>query len=70
MTYLDMWRSGPFLLYSCKAAFRIQQMLPRLSNVKRSVVLQSVFAIGSALNYLLFFWECATPPHVQVRHCT
>jgi len=29
-----------------------------------------VFAIGSALAYLLFFWECATPPHVQVRHTT
>ena len=26
--------------------------------------------IGSTLAYLLFFWECATLPHVQVRHCT
>ena len=39
-----------------------------LSDVERSVVLRLVFAIGSALAYLLFFWECATPPHIQVRH--
>ena len=26
-----------------------------------------MFAIGSALAYLLFFRECATPPHVQVH---
>jgi len=45
-------------------------MLPRLSDVERSVVLWSVFAIGRALAYLLFFRECATPPHVQVRHTT
>jgi len=44
-------------------------MLPRLSDVERSVALQSVFAIGSTLTYLLFFWKCATPPHIQVRHC-
>ena len=25
---------------------------------------------GSTLTYLLFFRECATPPHIQVRHCT
>jgi len=24
-----------------------------------------VFAIGSTLTYLRFFWECATPPHVH-----
>jgi len=57
MMSLEVWRSGTFLLY-------------RLSDVERSVVLRSVFAIGSALAYLLFFWECATPPHVQVRHTT
>ena len=38
--------------------------------VERSVVLRSVLAIGSTLAYLLFLWECATPPHVQVRHTT
>jgi len=38
-------------------------MSPRLSDVERSVVLWSVFAIGSALAYLMFFQECATPPH-------
>ena len=37
---------------------------PRLSDVERSVVLRSVFAIGRALA-LLFFRECATPPHVR-----
>jgi len=56
MTYLDVWRSGTFLLYSCKAAFRIQEMLLRLSDVERLVVLRSVFAIGSVLAYLLFFY--------------
>ena len=70
MTYLDMWRSGTFLLYSCKAAFWIQERSTRLSDVECSVVLRSVFAIGSALAYLLFFQEGATPPHVQVRHTT
>jgi len=56
MTYLDAWRSGTFFLYSCKAAFLIQETSPiaRLSDVERSVVLQPVFAIGSALAYLLF----------------
>ena len=70
MTYLDVWRSGTFLLYSCKVAFWIQETSPRLSDVERSVVLRSVFTIGSALAYLLFFREGATPPHVQVRHTT
>jgi len=56
MTYLDVWRSGTFLLYSCKAkaAFWIQETSPRLSDVECSVVLWSVFAIGSTLTYLLF----------------
>ena len=49
MTYLDVWRSGTFLLYSYKSAFWIQETSPRLSDVEFSVVLQSVFAIGSAL---------------------
>ena len=70
MTYLDVWRSGTFLLYSCKSAFWLQETSPSLSNVERSVVVQSVFAISSALTYLQFFQECATPPHVQVCHCT
>ena len=47
-----------------------QGMQPRLSDVERSVVLRSMFAIGSALTYLWVFRECATPPHVQVRHTT
>ena len=42
-----MWRNGTFLLYSCKAAFWIKEMSPRLSDVEHSVVLQSMFAIGS-----------------------
>ena len=61
MTYLDVWKSGTFLLYSCKAAFWIQETSLRLSDVECSVVLRSVFVIGSALAYLLFFRECATP---------
>ena len=70
MTYLDVWRSGTFLLYSCKAAFWIQETSLRLCDVEHSVVLRSVFAIGSAIAYLRFFRQCATPPHVQVRHTT
>ena len=69
VTYLDMWRSGTFLLYSCKASFWTQEKLSRLSDVEHSVVLRSVFSISSALTYLQFFRECATPPHVQVHHC-
>ena len=53
-----------------KAAFWIRETSPGLSDVERSVVLRSVFAIGSALTYLLFFREFATPPYVQVRHTT
>ena len=44
-------------------------MSSRLSDVERSVILQSLFAISSALAYLQVFRECATPPHVQVCHC-
>jgi len=67
--HLDVWRSGTFLLYSGKAAFWIQETSPRLSDVERSVVLRSMFVISSTLTYLRFIWECATPPHFQVRHC-
>ena len=63
-------RSGTFLVYSYKAALWIQETSPILSDVECSVVLRSVFAIGSTLAYLLFFQECATPPHVQLRHTT
>jgi len=40
------------------------------SDVKRSVILRSVFVISSTLANLLFFWECATPSYVQVHHTT
>jgi len=59
-----------FLLYSCKAAFWSQETIPRLSDVELSVILWSMFVIGSALTYSQFFQECATPPHVQACHCT
>jgi len=55
MMYLDVWRSGTFLLNSCKVASDIQEMSPRLSDVEYSVVLRSMFVIGSILTYLLFF---------------
>jgi len=61
MTYLDVWRSGTFLLHSCKAAFWTQESLPRLSDVKCSVVLQSVFVIGSAL--IVFPGMCHSSTH-------
>ena len=43
------WTCGGVVVYSCKAAFWIQDTLLRLSDVLRSVVLRSVFAIGSTL---------------------
>jgi len=49
MTYLDVWRSGTFLLYGCKVAFCIQETLSKLSDVERSVILWYLFAISSAL---------------------
>ena len=50
MTYLDVWRSGTSLLYSCKAAFWIQETSPILSDVERSVVLRSVLqSVGHPL---------------------
>ena len=49
LTYLDVWRDGTFLLYSCKVDFWIQETSTRLSDVERSVVLQSVLAISSAI---------------------
>jgi len=58
MTYLDMWRSDTFLLYSCKATFRIQETLPRLSDVERSVVLWSVCSCGHPLHS-----DSTTPTH-------
>jgi len=54
LTYLDVWRDGTFVLYSCKVDSLIQETSPRLSDVERSVILQSMFVIGSALAYLLF----------------
>ena len=55
----------------CTAVKRLSESKKhcKLSDVEHSVILWSVFAIGSALAYLLFFQECATPPHIQVRHC-
>jgi len=43
----------------------IKETSPRLSDVERSE-----FAIRSEVTYLLLSWECATPPHIHVRHCT
>ena len=43
---------------------------PWLSDVEHSIFLRFVLGIGSVLTYLLFFQECATPPHVQVHHTT
>jgi len=59
--WVDMWRSGTFLLYSCKVAFWTQERSPWLSNVEHSVVLQSMFAIGSALT-------CGFSGNVPLHH--
>ena len=53
-------------------------MLPRLSDVERSIILRSVFAVGSALAYLLFqiqnpihplLWMDVTTPGVRLYLC-
>jgi len=53
--------SGPFFLYSCKRLSETKERSPRLPlpDVERLVAPRSVFAIGSTLTYLRFFWECA-----------
>ena len=71
LMYLDVWRSGTAHSF-CRAVKRFSESKEHrqdclMSSTQHST---SVFAIGSTLTYLLFFWECATPPHVQIHHCT
>ena len=56
--WVGMWRSGTFLLYSCKAAFWTQETSPRLADVDCSVILQSLFVIGSAITCSLLKMHC------------
>jgi len=70
MMYLDVWKNGTILLYNCKAAFWIQETSPRLCDVNHSVVLWFVFAISSALVYLLLsgnVHSCTCPGTSWVR---
>ena len=57
--YVEEWHFPSAQLW---ISFWTQEMLPRVPNVDRLVILWSMFAIGSALTYLWLFWECATPP--------
>ena len=67
--WVDVWRSDTFL-HSCKVAFWTQEILPRLSDVKRSIVLRSMFAISTALKFtLFFFWEWVLSPHCSASFC-
>ena len=65
--WVDMWRSGRFLLYSYEVAFWTQETSPRLPGVKHSVAPWSVFTINSALTVILGMWRSSTrPSNVQV----
>jgi len=67
------WTCGRVAHSFCTAVKRLSESkknVAKMSDVERSVILQSVFVIGSTLAYLLFFRECATPPHIQVCHTT
>ena len=61
--WVGMWRSGTFLLYSCKAAFWTQETSPRLPDVKCSVV-TNLFVV-----FLEICHSSAHPPNIQVCHC-
>ena len=57
----DVWRSGPFLLYSCQVAILTQEMSSWLPDVDHPL------AAWVAITHLpAVFWECATPPHVHL----
>ena len=60
--YLDMWRSGMFILYSCGVAFWTRLSL---YDVDHSVILWSMVAFDGSLTNLHFLRDCATPPHVH-----
>jgi len=66
--WVEMWRSGKFLLHNCGAAFWTREMSLRLPNVNHSVTLWSTVVIGSMFTYLCFFqWmchSCKCPPYV------
>jgi len=70
--WVDVWRSGTFLLYSCKAAFWTQETSPGLSDVECSVVyslcLQSVVH-SLTCSFLGMCHSSTRPPNVQVCHC-
>ena len=65
--WVDMWRSGRFLMCSCEAAFWTQETSPRLPSVKHSVVPWSVFVIYSTVAVILGMWYSSTrPSNIQV----
>ena len=67
---VDVWRSDTFTLYSCRAAFWIQETLPRLPDVDcfhGSALTYIVLAVFSGFCHL--HWTSSTLPlNIQVCH--
>jgi len=61
MTYLDVWRSGTFLLHSCKAAFWIQE-----TSVRLMLSAQSFY--GLCLRSVAHSLTCCFSGNVQLLH--
>ena len=68
--WADVWRSGTFFLYSCIAASESKKCRQDCLMSSAQSFYGSCLQFGSVLTYLLFSWECSTPPHVQIRHTT
>ena len=60
------WTCGGVAHSPCTAVKRLSEPKKCRQDCLMSST-QSMLAIGS-VTYLLFFRECATPPHIQVRH--
>ena len=65
LQYLDVRRSGTFLLYSCKV---VSESKKRHKTVWCQTLIYSSCLRSVAHSFTC--WECATPPHVLVGHCT
>jgi len=65
--WVDVWRSGTFLLYSCDVAFWTQEMSPKLSNVDCSVAagLRLWFAVNSLVVFLRMCHSSKCPPNTR-----
>ena len=60
------WTCGGVACFFCTAVKQLSETSPRLSDVEYSVVLQSVFVIGSILAYLLGMCHSSTRPGMSL----